>query len=146
MNHGHSGNRPCFRFLGERLILGAALEQRCRSEDHQHNHDDEKNREDPAALSARLPLVYVIHLNSASHHHPIPTFISRKKNFKAIPATESPVAPISARGVRGSWRKHMAQRTAWRRWQKSAHRSPRGQEARFVRRLRRVPPPSAPFH
>jgi len=29
-------------------------------------------------------------------------------------------------------------RTAWRRWQKSAHRSPRGQEARFVRRLRRV--------
>ncbi len=28
MKHGHRGDRECFRFLGEGLILGAALEQR----------------------------------------------------------------------------------------------------------------------
>src|SRR5437879_13820635 len=102
MNHGHRGNRQCFGLLGERLILRAALEQRYRPEDHQHNHDDEKNREDSAALSAWLLLVYRIHLNSAFHHHPIPTFTSIKKNLKPLPPIAAPAAPISARGVRGS--------------------------------------------
>ena len=77
MNHGHGGNRQRFRFLGERLILGAALEQRYRPQNHQHHHDNEKNREDPAGLSALLLLVYKVHLNSAFHLHPISTFNSR---------------------------------------------------------------------
>ena len=77
MNHGHRGNRQCFRLLGERLILRAALEQRYRPEDHQHHHDNEKNREDLAALSLWLPLVSRIHLNSAFHHYPILALNSR---------------------------------------------------------------------
>src|SRR4029077_14668939 len=99
---GDGGNRQCFRFLGERLILGAALEQRYRSQDHQRHHDEEKDREDPAALSARLLLVYRLHLNSTFHHYPISAVTSRTKISKPFPATSNPAAPISVRGARGS--------------------------------------------
>ena len=70
MNDGDRGNRKGFRFLGQGLILRAALEQRESAKDDQQNHKEEKEGENPPAFAVLRLLMFRIHRNTASHHGP----------------------------------------------------------------------------
>src|SRR3989442_15427689 len=122
MNHRHGRDGQRFRFLGESLVLRAALEQRHCADNNPPDHHEEKNGKEPAALSAVLVLIFRFHLTSAFHHHPICALTSIPKNFRPLLAPASRRGPFSAAGVHESLKKRKARRTESQRWQKSAHR------------------------
>src|SRR5690348_7325286 len=70
MNHGDGGNCQRLGFLGQGLILRAALEQRESAKDNQQDHEKEKERENPPAFDVLRLLMFRIHRNTASHHGP----------------------------------------------------------------------------
>jgi len=135
-----------FPFLGERLLLGAALRTASCYEDHSTITMTQKEFVKTWLPFSRWLILVYRSMNSAFHLHPIFHFNPDRK-FQPITAEKHPCCADSAPGVHGSWRK--TQGTKKKRGEGAKIAPPTRASKR--RRLappafRRVPRPSAPFH